>query len=111
MLNEFYIETAYNFDKETWVLGRTGESTSLSVGDKFSRAAYYIQKTKFEEYIQPHDMKSNKVVNSQILEMESYNKKLTHVGENTVVLLKITWDGSIKELQSDFNVLIGESCS
>jgi hypothetical protein len=105
MLKEFHIDTAYESEQEMWILGRTGEATSLSVGDTFTHAAYYIQKTKFEEYILPYKMKSNKAISSQILEIESYNKKLAHVGENTVVLLRITWDGSVKELQSDFNVL------
>ena len=115
MLKEFHIDTAYEVENETWILGRTGESTSLSVGDVFTRAAYYVPMTTFEEYIRPRLCSFDCKVNVKILDMESYNKKLTKIGENTVVLLKVELEldttVSVAVLQSlKFNVLIAESC-
>lgn len=101
----FHIDTAYESENEMWILGRTGESTSLSVGDVFTRAAYYLPRTKFEEYINQPVLDFESPINVQVIEMESYNKKLTHIGENTIALLKVQSNVSANVLQAKFNVI------
>lgn len=111
MQNEFHITTAYDFQNETWVLGRTGEASSLKVGDRFTRAGYYVPQTKFEEYINSPNVRVMEHVEIEIKEIESYNKKLDVLGENTNALLRIKWEGPTSALQGGFNVLIAVPCS
>ncbi len=107
-MTEFYIDTAYEANGETWILGRTGEATSLSIGDVFNLASYYLPRTKFEEYIEPPILKLMGSIEIKIIEIESYEKKIETLPRNTIGLLKIEWDGKLSFLQSECNVLIVE---
>lgn len=106
----FHIDTAYESENEMWILGRTGESTSLSVNDVFTRGAYYLPRTKFEEYINPPMLDYEAPIDVKIVEIESYNKNHTHIGENTIALLKVQSNVRADILQAKFNVLTVEPC-
>lgn len=85
---EFFIDHFGPLDGRICVVGRNGDDP-IRVGDEFTMVRRYVQPKRFEDYIQPMPLESERPTKARVTHLHAYDQEFQEIDRGMTCLMSL----------------------